>query len=403
MKPRRLILILILVLASFSAASALAATINTNIPGTAPYVNNPGGWVANFYQFALLLGGLLAFGAIVYGGITYTLSAGNPEKQSDAKSRITQALLGLTLLLGAYLVLNFLNPKLTVLELDTYGLTAACKGTTCEKPVPLDNSLLREIAEAEAAHKQAQADIQEADRLDAEARRLLDELKYVSGPEAKVFKQEALEALREAETFRAEAVKKVQSQQFESAARNKDVAAMQAHKDVIVKSFDAASKELYRNGDVEGAATLAFKTFEQDTNLTARITAAGLAARVTQANASARTEATSRGGPSVGAGVSGASQVSAATEGMMAKIVADTDARASSIERTDPARAAAMRKIASDAVATIKESCKGQNLGCKSYVPIPASTPSLRPGTTPPATTPSSIDLSKPLAPNTGR
>ena len=88
------------------AATAEAATQAT-----------PSGIVKDVYQFSLMIGGLLAFGAIVFGAIKYTLAAGNPSGQHEGKEWITQALLGLLLLVGATLVLNTINPKLALLEL----------------------------------------------------------------------------------------------------------------------------------------------------------------------------------------------------------------------------------------------------------------------------------------------
>lgn len=78
---------------------------------------SPQAMVAGIYQFALLIGGLLAFGAIIYSAIKYALSAGNPTGQGDARSGITDALLGLLLLMAAYLILNTINPNLTKLYL----------------------------------------------------------------------------------------------------------------------------------------------------------------------------------------------------------------------------------------------------------------------------------------------
>ncbi|MCL4437483.1 hypothetical protein M1513_00390 [Patescibacteria group bacterium] len=70
---------------------------------------SPGTLISQFYNFALMAAGGLAMGAIVYGAILYTISSGNPSKQGDAKDWITQALLGLAILLGAYLILNTIN------------------------------------------------------------------------------------------------------------------------------------------------------------------------------------------------------------------------------------------------------------------------------------------------------
>ncbi len=80
---------------------AHAVTISTAIPGSNLNSTStaPGAYIANFYQFALLIGGILAFGAIVFGGIKYVASAGNPSAQSDGKEWIWGALIGLLLLL----------------------------------------------------------------------------------------------------------------------------------------------------------------------------------------------------------------------------------------------------------------------------------------------------------------
>ena len=63
-----------------------------------------------------MISGVLAFGAIVYGGIKYTLAAGNPSGQSEGKEWVKGALTGLLLLVGAYAILNIINPQLTSLN-----------------------------------------------------------------------------------------------------------------------------------------------------------------------------------------------------------------------------------------------------------------------------------------------
>jgi hypothetical protein len=112
-----------LALASFFSLSvAHGVTISMSIPGGTnayPSSTGPGGFIANFYQFALMIGGVLAFGIVVYGGVKYMASAGNPSGQSDAKEWIEAALLGLLLLVGAYFVLNVVNPQITNLNLPT--------------------------------------------------------------------------------------------------------------------------------------------------------------------------------------------------------------------------------------------------------------------------------------------
>ena len=98
------------------------ATISLAIPGMSglsPTSTPPGQWVSKIYNFALMIGGVLAFGAVVYGGILYAASGGNPSKQSEGREWITSALLGILLLGGAYLILYTVNPDLVNLNLPS--------------------------------------------------------------------------------------------------------------------------------------------------------------------------------------------------------------------------------------------------------------------------------------------
>jgi len=114
-----LLAVLVLVIGIFGAPSARAVSMTLPVTGgsAAPATTTPATFVNSFYQFALLIGGLLAFGAIVYGGVKYVTSAGNPSSQSEGKEWIYSALLGLALLASAYLILNTINPALVHLSL----------------------------------------------------------------------------------------------------------------------------------------------------------------------------------------------------------------------------------------------------------------------------------------------
>lgn len=74
------------------------------------------GLVARIYQFGLGIAGLAALASIVYGAFKYVLSAGNIVEQKDARDQITQAILGLVLLFGSYLILKTINPQLVRLK-----------------------------------------------------------------------------------------------------------------------------------------------------------------------------------------------------------------------------------------------------------------------------------------------
>ncbi|HVM77311.1 MAG TPA: pilin [Candidatus Paceibacterota bacterium] len=110
-----------------------------NNPCSDPTSNgcSPGAVINYFYQFILLVGGIAAFGAIVYGAIKYMASAGNPSGAHEAKEWIYSALLGVALLAGAYLILTVVNPALTQLNLPSNlpkvdpNLTSGTGGTVC--------------------------------------------------------------------------------------------------------------------------------------------------------------------------------------------------------------------------------------------------------------------------------
>jgi len=72
--------------------------------------------VTNFYNYALGLGALLALGVILYGGLAYSASAGNPSRITEAKEWIKHAIFGLILLFSIFIFLQILNPDLLNLE-----------------------------------------------------------------------------------------------------------------------------------------------------------------------------------------------------------------------------------------------------------------------------------------------
>ncbi len=72
--------------------------------------------VANYigvmYQFIISIIGLVAAIMMIIGGFEYLTSAGDSGKIGKAKKRITDALIGMTLALSAYALLNTINPAL---------------------------------------------------------------------------------------------------------------------------------------------------------------------------------------------------------------------------------------------------------------------------------------------------
>jgi len=82
------------------------------LPGQSQDVASLGDYIRLLYQFALAIAGIVVFMRIIYGGVMYTLSAGNVTSKGEAMKIITQAIWGLVLLLAAVLILYTVNPRL---------------------------------------------------------------------------------------------------------------------------------------------------------------------------------------------------------------------------------------------------------------------------------------------------
>ena len=64
--------------------------------------------VANVTRMALAVAGLLAVVFIIYGGITYITSSGNPERTKQALTIITNAVVGLIIAIVASLIVSYI-------------------------------------------------------------------------------------------------------------------------------------------------------------------------------------------------------------------------------------------------------------------------------------------------------
>lgn len=107
-------LIIVLGFIGFSTVQALELDLSFAEPGVAD--SNIASYIVRIYWFGVGIAGMLAVGMIVAGAIYYSVSAGNPDKQRDARGMITGALWGVALLLGSYLILNTINPQIVALE-----------------------------------------------------------------------------------------------------------------------------------------------------------------------------------------------------------------------------------------------------------------------------------------------
>ncbi len=75
-------------------------------------------YVRYIFNFSIWIAGFIAFIALIYGGVRYLTSAGNPSTMEDAKDQMFAGILGLLILLSSYLILANLNPQLVVLKAE---------------------------------------------------------------------------------------------------------------------------------------------------------------------------------------------------------------------------------------------------------------------------------------------
>lgn len=70
------------------------------------------------FNFIIGLAGLIALGALIYSGVRYLSSSGQPEKLKEARNQVLAAFWGIIILLSAYLILININPQLVLLKLE---------------------------------------------------------------------------------------------------------------------------------------------------------------------------------------------------------------------------------------------------------------------------------------------
>jgi len=106
-------------LTAFSASAQTGAcpqkafyNLEIKLPGMPSSVCGPADYLSGIYKLAVGIAVVLAAIMIVYGGIIWSTSGGNPSRQKEARSHITQAIFGLVILLASYLILNTINPAL---------------------------------------------------------------------------------------------------------------------------------------------------------------------------------------------------------------------------------------------------------------------------------------------------
>ncbi len=89
-------------------------TGETTLPGTIKYV----------FNLVIIIAVLVVLLSLLYGGVRYLSSTGDPAKMADGRKRITRSAMGLFILMASYFILLAANPQLLVLKINKQHVEA---------------------------------------------------------------------------------------------------------------------------------------------------------------------------------------------------------------------------------------------------------------------------------------
>jgi hypothetical protein len=93
-------------------------------------------YLGAMYAIILTTSAILAFFMLVVGGVQYSYTALSPSAKGAAKERMKNALLGLLIVFGAWLILNTINPDLVRLDLAIKPITVNVQTGTIDTSAP---------------------------------------------------------------------------------------------------------------------------------------------------------------------------------------------------------------------------------------------------------------------------
>ncbi len=126
-KKITLLAVVLIIIASpffaFAQTQTTNPTVNpcklSSVQGSPDRIGSLPKCVNQIYVWSLGVGVLLALLMMVLGGYYLMTAAGNAEQAAKGKEYITGALIGVTILFAAYLLLNEINPDLVNFNLDS--------------------------------------------------------------------------------------------------------------------------------------------------------------------------------------------------------------------------------------------------------------------------------------------
>jgi hypothetical protein len=112
---KKLILLLIFLFGTFSFAQEVEYPKIPGVPTPTATTTFPE-YVRYLFNFFVLISGIVALGVLIWAGILWLTSAGNPIQAGSAKRKAAGATFGLVLLFSSYLLITTINPNLSILK-----------------------------------------------------------------------------------------------------------------------------------------------------------------------------------------------------------------------------------------------------------------------------------------------
>ena len=123
------------------------------------------GYFAAIYSWAVPAIGVIAVVMIMIAGFQWMIAGGNATKVSAAKTRMTNSIAGLILVIGAYWMLNFINPalveapKLTLKTVETKELKFPDPAEMVEARVKMINKECKQTSDCQGTPEEPVYDL----------------------------------------------------------------------------------------------------------------------------------------------------------------------------------------------------------------------------------------------------
>ena len=153
----------------FFVKAAITFTPEAMPGGTKEIGTDPGETIfyyfGEIYKWAVPAIGVIAVVMIMIAGFQWMLAGGNASKVTTAKKRMTDAMMGLILVIGAYWMLNFINPalveapKLTLKTVETKELKFPDPAEMVEARVKMINKECKQTSDCQGTPEEPVYDL----------------------------------------------------------------------------------------------------------------------------------------------------------------------------------------------------------------------------------------------------